>query len=408
MESLLQIMSADLAQRREQGTLKGEEQVVEAILAGGDGHGPRLLLAGQGQTTFLAMNSNSYLGLARHPALLAAAAQAADRYGVGPGAVRFISGTCRAHLELEEALARFHQRPAAMLFNSAYAAVLGVLAPLISPQTVVISDELNHNSIINGLRLAKPAAKEIYRHLDMEELEARISACRHQARRVLVVSDGVFSMRGDHAPLAHINEICQRHAASFPEGILTIIDDSHGVGAFGATGRGTEEQTGSRADLLIGTLGKAFGVNGGYVTGPPTLLAYLRETAPCYIFSNPISAAEAAAARASLAYVDSSAGGAALHKLASLAGRLRRGLTDLGYRTIQGDHPIVPVITGDTATNRQLAAFLFSRAILATPLSHPVVPRGQDEIRLQVTASHTAGDIDLLLDALAAFCSRPG
>ncbi len=405
MATLRQILADELKVRRQQGILKGDERVIEKSIAPQDGHGPRLLIKGQGQTPFLRMNSNSYLGLSHHPALLAAAEQAARNYGVGPGAVRFISGTTKPHIDLEEELARFHSRPAAMIFNSAYATVLGVLAPLISPETVVISDELNHNSIINGLRLAKPTAKKIYGHLNMTELEARLKDSLGQASRVLLVSDGIFSMRGDHAPLAEITELCQRYGSEFSQGILTIIDDSHGVGVFGATGRGCEEFTGARVDLLIGTLGKAFGVNGGYVTGDTTIIRYLRETAACYIYSNPITPAEAAAARTSIQLVDSSEGRRRLEKLRTLTRHLEQGLMDLGYHIIKSDHPIVPVVTADTQTNRALADFLFDRGILVTPLSHPVVPQGADEIRLQVSASHGQKDIDSLLATMAEFAA---
>ncbi len=403
MDAFLKGLEANLADRRKQGILKGDEKVVEKIIGPKDGYGPRLLIKGQGQTPFLRMNSNSYLGLARHPDLLAAAEQAARTYGVGPGAVRFISGTTKPHIDLEKTLARFHSRPAAMIFNSAYAAVLGVLAPLISPETAVISDGLNHNSIINALRLAKPAAKKIYAHLNMNELEAQIQDTVGQASRVLVVSDGIFSMRGDHAPLAEINRLCRSYEKEFSEGILTIIDDSHGVGVFGKTGRGTEEYTNAKADLVIGTLGKAFGVNGGYVAGDATLISYLRETAACYIYSNPITPAEAAAAKKSVELTDSPEGRKRLGKLRTLTRRLEEGLLALNYQIISSEHPIVPVVTADTGLNNALSTYLFSKGILATPLSYPVVPRGADEIRLQVCADHEDKDIDYLLATLADF-----
>ncbi len=406
MNTFHQALETELNTRRLQGILKGDERVIEKTIAPKDGYGPRVLVKGQGQTPFLRMNSNSYLGLAHHPDLLAAAEQAARAYGVGPGAVRFISGTCRPHVDIEEQLAHFHSRPAAMIFNSAYAAVLGVLAPLISAETVVISDELNHNSIINGLRLAKPAAKKIYTHLNMAELEAQIKDSVGQASRVLVISDGIFSMRGDHAPLAAITALGKQYAAAFSEGILTIIDDSHGVGVFGKTGRGTEEYTGATADLLIGTLGKAFGVNGGYVTGEERVIRYLRETAACYIYSNPITPAEAAAALKSVQLVASDDGRKRLDTLQALTKYLQQGLMELGYQIISSDHPIVPVVTADTATNKALAEFLFTKGILVTPLSYPVVPRKADEIRLQVSAAHTAKDIDYLLASMAEFASR--
>lgn len=403
MDALAQALTAELNKRRRQGILKGDERVIEKIIGPQDGYGPRVIITGQGQTPFLRMNSNSYLGLTCHPCLLSAAEQAAGSFGVGPGAVRFISGTTKAHIELEEELAHFHSRPAAMIFNSAYATVLGVLPPLISPETVVISDELNHNSIINALRLSKPAAKKIYSHINMADLESRIKCCRGRASRVLVVSDGIFSMRGDHAPLAEIASLCRKYENEFSEGILTIIDDSHGVGVFGETGRGTEEYTGAKADLLIATLGKAFAVNGGYATGNTTIIKYLRETAACYIYSNPITPAEAAAARKSVQLVDSSEGRERLGKVRALTRHLEQGLMALGYQIISSDHPIVPVVTADTQINRALSEFLFARGILVTPLSYPVVPQGADEIRLQVSASHEGKDLDYLLAAMAEF-----
>ncbi len=406
MDTLFQFFEAELDGRRGQGILKGDERIIEKIIPAQNGYGPRLLLKGQGQTEFLRMNSNSYLGLGLHPDILDAGEQASRAFGIGPGAVRFISGTSTPHIDLEEALARFHMRQAAMIFNSAYAAVLGVLAPLISPETVVISDELNHNSIINGLRLAKPAAKKIYAHLNMAELEACILASIGQGSRVLVVSDGIFSMRGDHAPLAEIMALCRKYEGEFREGILTIIDDSHGVGVFGESGRGTEEYTATKVDLLIGTLGKAFGVNGGYVTGDAMFIKYLRETAACYIYSNPISPAEAAAAQRSVQFVDSTEGKKKLRKLRALTTHLEQGLINLGYRIIPSEHPIVPVVTGDSTINTALSEFLFARGILVTPLSYPVVPRQADEIRLQVSAEHEKKDIDYLLNCMAIFASK--
>ncbi len=403
MNNFSHSLEKDLEQRSSQGILKGEEKVIEKIVAGSNGHGPRVLIKGQGSTPFLRMNSNSYLGLPHHPALLKSAEDAAHRYGIGPGAVRFISGTTRPHIDLEDALARFHNRPAAMIFNSAYAAVLGGLAPLISPETAVISDELNHNSIINALRLAKPAKKLVYNHLDTTDLTVKIKECIGKARRIIVVSDGIFSMRGDHAPLDKISTLCQKYSSEFEEGILTVIDDSHGVGVFGETGRGTEEYCQVQADILIGTLGKAFGVNGGYLVADANIITYLRETAACYIYSNPITPAEAAAARKSVQIVDSGEGKERLKKVRFLTKRLEEGLQNLGFQIIASNHPIVPVVTGNTQINKKLSEFLFSKGILVTSLSYPVVPRGADEIRLQVSASHEMKDIDFLLSAMADF-----
>lgn len=210
---------------------------------------------------------------------------------MGPGAVRFISGTTTAHVKLERRLARFHHREAAMIFSSAYAAVVGVLAPLVTPETAVISDALNHNSIINAIRLAQPKEKHVYDHLDMDGLETCLIQAAESCNRAIIVTDGVFSMRGDFAPLKEIMEIAQRLDERFSENVVVIADDSHGIGGFGASGRGTEEVTKSPpVDILVATLGKAIGVNGGYVAASGAIIDYLRETSPFYIYSNPITA----------------------------------------------------------------------------------------------------------------------
>ncbi|HIJ90440.1 MAG: aminotransferase class I/II-fold pyridoxal phosphate-dependent enzyme [Desulfobulbaceae bacterium] len=389
-----------------QAARKGRERVTTAIIPAKEGFGPRCHLAGHGDRKFLRMNSNSYLGLSQHPAVIGAAEEAARRFGAGPGAVRFISGTCLAHTELEEKLARFHGREAAMIMSSAYATVMGVLPQLITEETLVVSDALNHNCIINAIRLAQPRAKAVYRHLDMEDLTARLSDFRGRAKRVVVVTDGVFSMRGDHAPLAELTALCLGLEDDFPEGIITVADDSHGVGAFGPSGRGSEEHTNSRVDILIGTLGKGFGINGGYVVGDSLFIDYLRETAPFYIYSNPITPAEAAAASKALDIVDSSAGVLLLEKLQSSRKLFTHGLESLGYESIAGDHPIVPLIIRDTAKTARLVTHLFAHDILATGLNYPVVPKGDEEIRFQLNAGHTEKDIEFLLGALKSFTGK--
>ncbi|SDW82128.1 aminotransferase class I/II-fold pyridoxal phosphate-dependent enzyme [Nitrosomonas oligotropha] len=394
---------AKLNQLQQQGVRKDDEKIITGILASEDGFGLRYQLHGYGGRAFLRMNSNSYLGLAQHPAVIEAEARAVEQYGAGPGAVRFISGTYASHVELERRLAAFHGREAAMLFSAAYATMVGVLPQLISGQTLVVSDALNHNCIINAIRLAQPAGKAIYAHGDMHDLEKILSTNRDRYQRVCVVTDGVFSMRGDHAPLDEFDACCDKHQSDYPEGIVTVVDDSHGIGAFGSTGRGTEEITRGRADVLVATLGKAFGVNGGYVAASATAIAYLRETAPSYIYSNPITPAEAAAALAALDILESAEGLGLLDRLRSLSTKLRSGLQQLGFETLPGEHPIVPVFIRDTAKTAALVAHLFDHNILATGLNYPVVPQGDQEIRLQVSAGHTERDLDYLLNALADF-----
>ncbi|MGG7056262.1 aminotransferase class I/II-fold pyridoxal phosphate-dependent enzyme [Nitrosomonas sp. ANs5] len=398
-----QLFQPKLAQLQAQGVSKGNEKVITGRQAAAEGLGPRYFLQGYGQQAFLRMNSNSYLGLAEHARVMQAEAEAVERFGTGPGAVRFISGTCQPHVELEEKLAKFHGRDAAMIMSAAYATMVGVLPQFISDETLVISDALNHNCIINAIRLAHPARKEIYAHNDVKALDRLLEANKGQVKRVCVVTDGIFSMRGDHAPLDRINRCCQRHEDGYEEGIITVVDDSHGVGAFGETGRGTEEYTGSRADILIATLGKAFGVNGGYVVASEVVIDYLRETAPLYIYSNPITPAEAAAAIAALDIVDSQEGAHLLAKLRKLCALLRSGLEKLGFETLPGEHPIVPILVRDTQKTSALVAYLFAQRILVTGLNYPVVPKGEQEIRLQVSADHTEQDIDYLLAVLADF-----
>jgi len=394
------LFQAKLNQLQQQGVRKGDEKIVSGVLPPSDGFGPRYRLQGYNDRVFLRMNSNSYLGLAQHPAVIAAETRAVEEFGTGPGAVRFISGTYAPHVELERRLAAFHGREAAMLFSAAYATMVGVLPQLISEQTMVISDALNHNCIINAIRLAHPAGKAIYKHGDMLELESILSANRDRYQRVCVVTDGIFSMRGDHAPLAELDACCTKYQRDYPEGIVTLVDDSHGIGAFGLSGRGTEEVTGVQADVLVATLGKAFGVNGGYVVASATTIAYLRETAPLYIYSNPITPAEAAAALAALDILESDEGLGLLEQLRHFSQKLRNGLQQIGFETLTGEHPIVPIFIRDTAKTAALVAHLFDHNILATGLNYPVVPQGDQEIRLQVSAEHTEKDLDYLLEVL--------
>jgi glycine C-acetyltransferase len=385
------------------GRAKGTEKIITAVKSAAGRFGPRYFLQGQQAKEFIKMNSNSYLGMSLRAEVIAAEEEAVRKYGVGPGAVRFISGTYKPHVNLEKKLAAFHERPAAMLFSSAYVASLGVVVPLTTPDTILISDELNHNCIINAMRLARPAEKAVYKHGDPADFESKIKTSIGKGTRVLVVTDGIFSMRGDHAPLKEIASIVRQYNDQFAEGMILLIDDSHGVGAFGKTGRGTEEYTGAKADIVVGTLGKAFGVNGGYAVSAQTVIDFLRETAPMYIYSNPITVSEAAAALKALEVLDSPAGMKILDHLHALTKKFRKGLIELGFETIPGEHPVVPLMLRDTQKTRELVNYLTENGILATGLSFPVVPRGDEEIRFQVCADHTAADIDYVLEILRAY-----
>ena len=403
LKKLEQLFTDKLTGLQQQGICKGNEKVITGMKAAGGGFGARYFLEGYGDRAFLRMNSNSYLGLAVHPLVIKAEAEAAEKFGTGPGAVRFISGTYQPHIELEQKLAEFHGRESAMLFSSAYTTMMGVLPQFISADTLIVSDALNHNCIINAIRLSHPASKEVYAHADINALDKILEAYKGRVKRVCLVTDGIFSMRGDYAHLDKLSACCKQHEDAYEEGIITIVDDSHGVGAFGQTGRGTEEYTQSKADILIATLGKAFGVNGGYVVSSSVVIDYLRETSPFYIYSNPITPAEAVAASAALDVVTSHEGLRLLEKLRGFSVRLRSGLEELGFETLQGEHPIVPILIRDTEKTSALVTHLFAHDILVTGLNYPVVPQGEQEIRLQVSAEHTEKDLDYLLAKLAEF-----
>jgi glycine C-acetyltransferase len=406
IDRLERVLAADLEARADSGRRKEKESVILALLPPDEGRGPRLLLEGESDRRFLRMNANGYLGLASHPEVIAAEERATRAFGAGPQAVRFISGTFAPHIELERRLARFHDRPAAMIYSSAYAAVMGVLPQLVDAGTAVLSDELNHNCIINALRLAQPGFKHVYPHLDMASLEAGLAEAAGRCRRAIVVTDGVFSMRGDHAPLDRIRSLARNFDDRFAENVTVVVDDSHGVGALGDGGRGVEELMGARADILIATLGKALGVNGGYVAGSETLVDFLRETSPFYVYSNPITPGEAAAATRAVEILDSDEGRRRLAHVRAMTERFRNGLARLGLETIAGAHPVVPLMVRDPARTRALVAHLRSRGVLATGLHFPVVPEGEDEIRFQICAEHTPADIDEAVDALGAFSDQ--
>jgi glycine C-acetyltransferase len=404
LNRLTKVLRDHVSDLETKGTAKGTESVVTRAIPPSGDRGPRFLLEGEGEKEFLRMNSNSYLGMSLRPEIMRAEEEGTARYGAGPGAVRFISGTYDVHTELERALADFHGREEAMIFSSAYATIMGTISPLVTSETALISDALNHNCIINAVRLSRPKEKVVYPHLDMASLEKSLVEFKGRVDRVLIITDGIFSMRGDHAPMDEIMALARKHDADYPENVVVVMDDSHGVGAFGETGRGTEEYTSApQIDVLVGTLGKAFGVNGGYVTSNAALIRFLRESAPFYIYSNPITPGEAKAALASLRLLDSPRGQELLVRLRTLTRRFEAGLGRLGLETIAGEHPVVPLMVRDTAKTNALVEHLYANGVLATGLAFPVVPRGDEEIRFQVNADHTEADIDRVLDVLGSF-----
>jgi glycine C-acetyltransferase len=280
LAALEQALQQELEALTAEGRAKPPERVIAAYLPPQGEKGPRYRLQGSAKE-FIRMNSNSYLSLSNHPELIRAADEATHALGVGPGAVRFIDGTFSHHAALEARIAAFVGKPAAKIFNSAYTANCGLALALSTPKTYWIGDQLNHNSIIRAMRIAgvPSANKAIYRHNDMDDLRKCLQGVPPEMERVAVIFDGIFSMRGDFAPIDRIVNITDDYQAKFREGLVTVVDDSHGIGAFGPNGRGTADHTGAQPDIIIGTFGKAFGVNGGFIAAGPTVIDFLIDKA---------------------------------------------------------------------------------------------------------------------------------
>lgn len=401
LDKLNAALAADVAALKEEGRAKAPERVIVGYVPASGVRGPRYRLRGSDRD-FLRMNSNSYLSLSNHPDVLAAADAASHAFGAGPGAVRFIDGTFAPHEELEERIARFVDRPAARVFNSAYTTVLGLAITLSGHETFWIGDALNHNCIIRAMRIANVPSNQraIYTHNDLADLAQHLERVPDGTGRVVVIFDGIFSMRGDNAPVDAIAALVRTHEHRFRDGVVTIMDDSHGIAAYGHTGRGTEEHCGARVDIFVGTFGKAFGVNGGFVAASAELVEAVRQKADTYIYTNPLGAADAAAAVKAIDVADAAEGRARLANLQGRTAQFRRGLESLGFESIPGPHPVVPLVVRDTARVRSMVAGLFERGILAVGLTYPVVPKGDETIRFQINAAHTESDIDELLGVL--------
>ncbi|PPL19014.1 glycine C-acetyltransferase [Microterricola pindariensis] len=336
--------------------------------------------------------ANNYLGLADHPVIVAAAQEAMDDWGFGLASVRFICGTQDLHIELERRVSEFLGTDDTILFSSCFDANGGVFEGLFGPDDAIISDALNHASIIDGIRLCK-AARYRYANRDMVELEAQLLAASG-ARQRLIVTDGVFSMDGSLAPLAEICDLAERHNA------LVMVDDSHAVGFVGEHGRGTPELAGveRRVDLYTGTFGKALGgASGGYVAGHAELIALLRQRARPYLFSNTVAPAVVAGTLAALDLVAGS--GADRERLRRNAAHFRARMTAEGFELIPGEHPIVPVMFGDAALAARIADHMLGDGVYVIAFSYPVVPRGTARIRVQLSAAHSEADIEKAVDA---------
>ncbi|MCF7890784.1 aminotransferase class I/II-fold pyridoxal phosphate-dependent enzyme [Candidatus Bipolaricaulota bacterium] len=403
LDKMEEKVKENLNELEEEGSLKGDELVITGIERSPDGNAPRYRVEGE-EGAFLKMNSNSYLGLHLNEKVVRAEEESSEKFGSGPGAVRFIHGTYKPHVDLEEKLADFHDKESCVIYSSAYATMTGIIRPLTSSETLILSDELNHNCIINGIRMAKPKGKDIYSHLDMDSLEGKLQDAVGDYERVIVVTDGVFSMRGDYPDLPKLAGLARKYDSEFDDGVFTVMDDSHGVGAYGETGRGTTEVTGEAGiDLIVSTMGKALGVNGGYVVTKKPVTRYLRETSPFYIYSNPITAPEASAAIKALEILDSDRGRSMLAHLSEMTNYFEEGLKDIGHEVIEGPHPVVPLMIRDTKETRRLVNYLKENEVLATAIVYPVVPEGDESIRFQISADHTREDLDYVLKKIDQF-----
>ena len=350
---------------------------------------------GQQGADVLNFCANNYLGLADHPDIISAAKAAMDERGFGMASVRFICGTQDLHLELEARVSRFLGTEDTILFSSCFDANGGVFESLFGPEDAIISDALNHASIIDGIRLCK-AQRYRYANQDMADLEAKLVEAK-DARRKIIVTDGVFSMDGYLAPLGAICDLAEKYDA------LVMVDDSHAVGFMGATGAGTPEHAGvsDRVDIYTGTFGKALGgASGGYVSGRGEVVAMLRQRARPYLFSNSVAPAIVAATIKALDLVENSAD--LRRTLFENAALFRRRMTEEGFDLLPGEHAIVPVMFGDAVLAAKVADRMLQHGVFVTAFSFPVVPRGAARIRVQLSAAHSADDVEACVRAFVA------
>jgi len=401
VDRLKDSIRAEIEKLRRTGILKPPERIITGFIPSNEIEGSRFLLEGERDKKFLRMNSNNYLGLAQHPKLIEAERKASEELGVNPGAVRFIDGTTKYHKKLEEKLANFHNKESAKIFSCAYMANLGVALSLINKMTYVISDELNHNSVVRAIRIAGVSSenKAIYQHNDVDGLRKALENIQNRIERTIIIFDGVFSMRGDYAPLKEIVKLAREHDKRFKDGVITIIDDSHGTAAFGVTGRGTLEVTGEYGvDVITSTLGKAFGAEGGYAAACKEIIEIIRQKADTYIYSNPISPGTANAGISAVDIVNSEEGKKLLTRVRENSEHFRKGIRDIGFETIPGIHPIIPVLIRDTNKVKEMVLELYEMGILVTGLTTPVVPSRDETIRVQISAVHTKDDLDYALN----------
>jgi glycine C-acetyltransferase len=371
-------LQATLDEIRDAGLYKGERVITGP-------QGARIQVANSGEV--LNLCANNYLGLADHPAIVSAAKSALDEWGYGMASVRFICGTQAPHKRLEDRLSAFLGTEDTILYSSCFDANGGLFETLLGPEDVVISDELNHASIIDGIRLSK-ARRRRYRNRDMADLEDQLRQ-ESGARFRMIATDGVFSMDGYLAPLADICRLAESYDA------LVMVDDSHAVGFMGPKGAGTPDLFGvaDRVDIVTGTLGKALGgASGGYVSGRAEIVELLRQRSRPYLFSNSVPPAVVAASLAALDLLCDTAD--LRRRLFDNAEYFRTRMTELGFTLLPGEHPIIPVMLGDAAVAGELAERLLAKGVYVTAFSYPVVPQGKARIRTQMSAAHSREDLE--------------
>jgi glycine C-acetyltransferase len=389
-------LDAELAQFRRDGVYK-RLNFLESP------QGARVRMEGRGEVVIL--SSNNYLGLCNVPDVVAAGKHALDEFGAGTGSVRFICGTFTIHRELEQALARFVGCESSLTYVSCWNANEGLCPTLLDEQDIVISDQLNHASIIDSVRLAKAITKcqtAVYRHSDMADLEDRLRAAT-TARLKLVFTDGVFSMEGDIANLPDIVTLARKYDA------VVAVDDSHATGVLGKTGRGSAEHHGmlGDVDIITSTLGKALGgAAGGFTAGPAALGDYLTQRSRPQLFSNALPPTVAASALAAVHHVERHP--ELVARLHAHARYFRERLSALGFKPLRGDTPIVPVILGETAKAIGMSELLLDEGVFVTGFGYPVVPQGQARLRCQLSAAHTRDDLDFALSAFQRVGAKLG
>ncbi|EDV96657.1 2-amino-3-ketobutyrate coenzyme A ligase, mitochondrial [Drosophila grimshawi] len=380
---LRELLSKQLSGIKEAGTFKAERIITSS-------QSTQITVQGSDRQ-ILNFCANNYLGLANNPEIVQYSQQLLNKYGAGLSSVRFICGTQDIHKKLEQKIAQFHGREDTILYASCFDANAGIFEAILTPEDAVFSDELNHASIIDGIRLCK-AKKQRYKHRDLTDLEQQLRSS--DARLKLIATDGVFSMDGNIAPLARIVELAKKYDA------LVFVDECHATGFFGATGRGTEEYANvmGEVDIINSTLGKALGgASGGYTTGPTELISFLRQKSRPYLFSNTLPPAVVAVGLKVMDMLLSSS--ELCQRVQSNTQRFRDAMTKAGFNIAGENHPICPVMLGDARLASTFADQMLTRGIYVIGFSYPVVPQGKARIRVQISAAHTEAEIDRAIEA---------